>query len=261
MIKITSFNKNPDQKVVNSIGIEFEGSFSSPVIETMRAIKKVINDKGEEIARLMFNDKLIELCRAGIADIGRDGSVRTTDGHLDSEACEIRSQIHYTNTSLAKCLNGFNYLVKNGSYTFNQSVGLHFHVSVNDKALGLLASQDFYNSWIEVFRKTASEVYNERASNRYTQVVNLDRMNSKKIARYLSTDCAKYQPINYSAWREHKTIEFRLYGGSSASLEGLAQIINKTIKLINETATKKESSRRQYYFGERQADTVISYSL
>lgn len=118
-------------------------------------------------------------------------------------------------------------------YNLNKTCGLHFHVSLNKAYYAYIDNQEFYDEFVEMFKTNFPDVYKERKNQHYCKVVH-----SPNHFKLCSQD--RYASVNY-CYTKHKTVEFRCYGGSKSTVEGLADMIQKTLNLIGDFIERREA--------------------
>lgn len=196
-------------KYVNRVGIEFEGLYDGDFRNSLLRHYDLIRDETE------------------------DSSIENDSDNLD--ATEIRTQ-PLTAGGLNEVLGIYNKNYKADLYQINSSVGLHYHISLKKRYYGYLVNQDFYDAYVKMVKLHFPKLYQDRKGNNYCYANLLELDDS-----YYDDDTVKdhfqlqsenkYAFVNYQ-YLEHSTIEFRAYGGTYASIEGLAKCIQLTIDLI-----------------------------
>jgi len=202
-------------KYIDLIGIEFEGFFSPKILKEISNMKKSFR---------MF------------LDIVNDGSLTYDDIVRPNSfiAQEIKTIPSRTSKDLNAVLAYMNNIFKK-DYLINDSVGLHYHISLKDTGFGALCSEDFYNDYVKIVKAYFPKIYDSRKNNHYSKK---EIKNKKGLFQKQSDN--RYQFINY-CYEKHRTIEFRFYGGKDATIEGLAKCIILTNRLIYQHMTKTKS--------------------
>jgi hypothetical protein len=211
-------------KYINKIGIEFEGLYYP---DTLLQIKSNI-DRPKSLLR----------------EAHQDGSV----GCLESDRprfCVNYFPYEVTTkplmaSGLSRVLKGYREFENDGKYYVNETVGLHFHISLKNSYYYFIDNPAFFKAWLRLFEKTEPEVYQYRKThNHYCSPV------YSKKNHYTLSSPDRYHMVNY-CYKEHTTVEFRGYGGKYATIEGLSRMIQGTINLIEKFVPAQEKKYHQF---------------
>lgn len=211
-------------KYINKIGIEFEGFWERNLISNL-------SDSADSEGTM-------------IADVKGDGSLEYDDNSsLISTSYAAREVV--TNAlkegQVNTVLKGMNKYFKNEEYKINNTVGLHFHVSLNKYAFGTVCTPDFFRAYVDMFRRRFNAVYENRKNNRYCSFA----IKRPAYLHFKRQSNDRYTVINYCL-EKHNTVEFRGYGGKFATVEGLARMIQATIDLIDTFCNTKISYSKKF---------------
>lgn len=214
---------------VNLIGIEFEGLFddNSPIWYLLEKI--------------------------GLWEQDGDSSVENQGEGNEYNPKECRTK-PMNEKELNKILRIMRYAEKKGLYKLNESVGLHFHVSVTENNYGSICTKEFYNDMENMFRVHFPRVYESRKHGPYARV---DEIRPDHFER---TSYARYRMVNY-CYTEHKTFEVRLYGGEFATIKGLANCINRTLAIVEMHAKKHKELKSEIEVDSHENKKDFSVSL
>lgn len=244
-------------KYIDKIGVEFEGIFTASSVDKLVdnysgiCYRDIIHDTAH-----FYNNNIGRL----MAEYKRDGSI-AFDYYIENNEDEyIRREITtkpLKSRDITTVLQYFNRLQKNSSYYINNSVGLHYHISINGNYYAYLVNPVFYDLYKKMFYDNFFDVYDNRINNNYCDFnyTNNDIQSSssytdnykksrllRDINRHFSLSSGnRYHAINY-CYRKHKTIEFRAYGGQYATIQGLSDLIQKTINLIGQFINNTENN-------------------
>lgn len=134
-------------KYINKVGIEFEGFYNPDLC-----------------------DKILYMCSQKdlFADEYEDGSLSNS---FYGERLFGREYITLPldEQSLNNVLAFMNREFKEGTYKINDSVGLHYHISLKDNFYAFLANQTFYDLYAEMIKENFKSVYDDRVDNSYCE--------------------------------------------------------------------------------------------
>jgi len=163
---------------------------------------------------------------------GYDGSIDCEDGEEEvyneatddydyiqpEEGVEFRSKIYFGANQKNKSLNILNDFSKVAKKvcTINDSMGLHFHVSLKNRAsIKKLFTWEFVKAFQAAYkRKFTSDEEIERIDNDYCEFYQdkEDFENTLHTAiRGARKNNSRYKCINFNAYKSFKTIEFRIF--------------------------------------------------
>lgn len=213
-------------KYINAVGIEFEGFYSTMLYKYLLSNRDIISD------------------------VKNDGSLRVLDtfSNWSGETCsyevEVTTKAIKTSDELNHILSFFHDMQQVRQYVVNETVGLHFHVSLKEKYYAMIVSPHFFAR----FRKAFSEAYPEMYTSRCFTKNTLRRHSyckthpSKNHYRLHSYD--RYAMVNY-VYPIHGTVEFRAYGGESATMAGLAHCIRMALQCIQDEIEWYQSKKNK----------------
>lgn len=217
MIKAIKLNK-----FIDKVGIEFEGSFSRSFYD-------------ECCSKSTETTKKCVLARHS------DCSVNAlTYAEHDMYQCEIVTRA-LKGKRLTEILRLFDEKFSADEYSINESCGLHFHVSLKKNYYAYIDNQEFYDAFIDMFKTNFPDVWRERSQKSYCKVNHQDQ-------HFTLSSKDRYAAVNY-CYRKHHTVEFRLYGGSHGTIEGLAKVIDLTLKLIQSFIEDKDKTPKKIPYG------------
>lgn len=218
-------------KYIDKIGIEFEGYWRNSVFSTI--VSKFPNLKETHPDGSLVNNYY------GFSPY-----------ELTTNPCDA--------PALSQSLDFVKEKAQKGHVLIDGSVGLHFHISFTDRIYGSLCTKEFYDFYLDKFKSWFPAVFEERKEKHhcrasleegrparsmftlespyYASLVyggEREEPKEKKYNHFTRQSRDRYHFINYQI-REWKTVEFRGYGGSHATIEGLTECIQKTIDSIAE---------------------------
>lgn len=220
-------------KYIDKIGIEFEGFWS---LESLTEMSEGIDS-----------------WNSVFSEIKGDGSLsQYANGPLIPENYKARECITKPlgADDLNIVLHTINTLFNEGSYKINDSVGLHFHISLNGYTFGSICTPQFFGAYVDMFKKRFNTVYEARKNSQYCAFEIRHKYYKRGSTHFSRQSRDRYTVINYCL-NKHKTVEFRGYGGQHATIEELADMIQATINLIKQYANIPFTYKRK--FGESKA--------
>lgn len=233
-------------KHIKKIGIEFEGFYSDTFI------------------RYIENNMLDRL----INDIGTDGSLNNDDYTRAKGLSpkELRSVPTREPAQLIELLSTFQKAKNEGEYYNNNSVGLHYHISLDLPTYGAINNIRFYNAYMDMFKKNYTVVFEDRAKDTYCMAhlrdkySNLDTPEQINRKHFTRSSYSRYTMINY-CFSKHGTVEFRGFGGYNASFMGLSNMIMDTSRLIDEFVKQSYSMEAHIPEVEKITKKPITYDI
>jgi hypothetical protein len=173
-------------RFINSIGCEIECGYNEPT--------------GAYLQDKKWNDDLF------------NNLEMASDGSINVRGCSHpQAELRYWNNNLTDFLKVIKMIYAKG-IKVNTSCGLHIHIKLKnkDKYLGFWSYKEKYDKFIKEYKDkfATSRRYMNRLHNHYCTA----QYNARRIADQLKgDDCERYNAINLSAYKEHKTIEFRIF--------------------------------------------------
>lgn len=217
-----SINTIKYNRHIKAIGIEFEGLYKPVFVDYIR------------------NNYM----QYHIADIGHDASIHHDDVSISSGMHSLEMRSRPLDAKQAnEILSVFNTAQKKEEYYINNSIGLHYHISLDNIAYSAVDTPEFYSKYMRMFKKNYPIIYENRKQSRYCTPFPSKTYKSAELAKkrhFTRSSSNRYHFINY-CYSKHGTVEFRGFGGFGATFTGLANIIQDTINLIGEHTRKKYS--------------------
>lgn len=213
-------------KSILAVGIEFEGYFSKRGLDITNKANKYMST--EPLFQKLKGDGSVSCTREEMLSL-MDKSGFNVDQFRSGE---VNTTILTNPKDLEKAISIMGKLYQSGDYYYNGTCGLHYHISMKDWLFPNIINKEFYDEYVAKFKSKNKKVYEDRSTRHYSAV--------GAYPRHFNPDSAdRYNAIRY-AWSEFKTVEFRLYGGSSAKLKQLHETILWTINLMEKYAMKSE---------------------
>lgn len=199
------------ERFIDRIGIEIEGRW-----------------RDVPVGRTNAYDMLSRACHAHSANLGSDGSVHRHSGFFSAEI----------QTNPGSPREAVRALVDLYPDETGADCGMHVHVSFQDPTLvSTLNTRQFYSyfrqKWVEFIAAhnlapSGQLAQRLQSRNDYTQL-NADTEDQQE--RFGRVD--RYRQINFAAWHEHKTVEFRLLPMFRHARIGVAAVWH-LVSLLNE---------------------------
>ncbi len=201
------------------------------------------DDEGDETD---VEDPDTEDCEEGCDDcphpVERRTAVRCSRGKTDCRACGSRGWEFQTKPgSVGEALRQLTTLYPDVT---SRAAGMHVHMSFREAtSISLLCSEAFFKHWDERWRKWGTknnvqgafwERLKEGAENRYCKPNSMGHWQAKDLVTNNTGD--RYLAINFKAYQEHKTVEFRLLpmfqkgNLATAAVEQLVDIVESYLQ-------------------------------
>ena len=110
--------------------------------------------------------------------------------------------------------------VNEGVLNFNETTGLHFHVSLkkNKSLLPLVISKQDIIKYEDMIKKDFNTLWVERAKNDYCTAYSVLNHSFDDEVSIMSG--SRYRSVNLKSFQAHHTIEFRFFSGNALKLDG-----------------------------------------
>ena len=200
-------------------------------------------------------DKIREFANEHGWGFGDDGSVRSEKGYYSAE---IRSR-PYETSEIDSLMSHFEKLAPLIKET-NRTCGFHIHISFKQHInYYKLFSWDFvekFQNYIKTMFTTEGE--KRRLTNQYCRFY----PNMKAFLRLTKTFSSRYCAVNFCSYREHKTIEFRIFPGVQKP-EDFNKYLNMLTEFISAFLEKKNlnSINHEINIRKRNKDIIITEEI